>query len=147
MKYLLLDIDDTIAPLKVGGPDMVIIDSMGMELAIPQYIVNWLKKASEKEIKIFWCTDRPPVLGHLIEKTIGIETEGQLDFYNKTAYQWSKLYGIIEFCNEHENDLVVLADNLVEIMTKGVELPNNLITVLPSNGTLTRDDLKLIDRL
>lgn len=35
----------------------VIIDSMGIELAIPQYIADWLKKASEKQIKIFWCTD------------------------------------------------------------------------------------------
>lgn len=147
MKYLLLDIDDTIAPLKVGGPNMVIIDSMGMELAIPKYIADWLKKASEKQIKIFWCTDRPPILGSLIERTIGFKTEGQLQFYNTEAYEWRKLYGIIELCNEHENDLVVLADNLVERMTKGVELPSNLKTVLPSDATLTIEDLKLIDSL
>lgn len=147
MKYLLLDIDDTIAPLKVGGPNMVIIDSMGVELAIPQYIADWLKKASEKQIKIIWCTNRTPIVGALIEKTIGFKAEGQLQLYNKKAYEWEKLYGIIEFCNEHENDLVVLADNLVERMTRGVELPNNLKTVLPSDATLTIEDLKLIDSL
>ncbi|WP_221887490.1 hypothetical protein, partial [Enterococcus gallinarum] len=36
---------------------------------------------------------------------------------------------------------------LVERMTKGVELPSNLKTVLPSDATLTTEDLKLIDSL
>ncbi|WKB70999.1 hypothetical protein [Ligilactobacillus ruminis] len=40
-----------------------------------------------------------------------------------------------------------MADNLVERMTKGVELPNNLELVLPSDATLTIEDLKLIDGL
>lgn len=82
-------------------------------------------------------------MGTTIEKAIGFKTEGQLQFFNKKAYNWSKLYSIIEFCNEHEDDLVILADNLVERMTKGVELP----LVLPSDATLTIEDLKLIDGL
>ena len=86
-------------------------------------------------------------MGTTIEKAIGFKTEGQLQFFNKKAYNWSKLYSIIEFCNEHEDDLVILADNLVERMTKGVELPNNLELVLPSDTTLTIEDLKLIDGL
>ncbi len=86
-------------------------------------------------------------MGTTIEKAIGFKTEGQLQFFNKKAYNWSKLYSIIEFCNEHEDDLVILADNLVERMTKGVELPNNLELVLPSDATLTIEDLKLIDGL
>lgn len=85
--------------------------------------------------------------GDNYEKAIGFKTEGQLQFFNKKAYNWSKLYSIIEFCNEHEDDLVILADNLVERMTKGVELPNNLELVLPSDATLTIEDLKLIDGL
>lgn len=40
MNYLLLDIDDTIAPLKVGGQDTVAIDSMGIELSIPNHIAD-----------------------------------------------------------------------------------------------------------
>ncbi|SPC36364.1 conserved hypothetical protein [Carnobacterium divergens] len=43
--------------------------------------------------------------------------------------------------------MVVLADSFVERMTKGVELPSNLKTVLPSDATLTIEDLKLIDSL
>lgn len=147
MKYLLLDIDDTIAPLKIGGPNTVTVDRMGVEISIPIHVAEWLKKTSEKQIKIFWCTDRPLVMGSTIENAIGFKTEGQLNFFNKKAYDWSKLYGIIEFCNEHEDDLVILADNLVERMTRGLELPNNLELVLPSDATLTIEDLKLIDSL
>lgn len=147
MKFLLLDINDTIAPLRVGGPDMVTIDSMGVELSIPNHIANWLKKTAEKEIKIFWCTENSSIFGSLVERTIGFKTEGQLQLNNKSAYNWNKLYGIIEFCNAHENDIVVLADNFVEKMTKGVELPSNLKLVLPSDATLTSEDLNLIERL
>ncbi|TFJ43746.1 hypothetical protein CKN73_03645 [Carnobacterium divergens] len=118
-----------------------------MELAIPQYIADWLKKHLKSKSKFFGVQTRPPILGSLIERTIGFKTEGQLQFYNTKAYEWSKLYGIIEFCNELENDLVVLVDSLVERMTKGVELPSNLKTVLPSDATLTIEDLKLIDSL
>lgn len=147
MKYLLLDIDDTIAPLKIGGLNMVTVDRMGVEISIPIHIAEWLKKTSEKQIKIFWCTDRSPIMGSTIEYVIGFKTEGQLQFFNKKAYVWSKLYSIIEFCNKHEGDLVILADNLVERMTREVELPNNLELVLPSDATLTIEDLKLIDSL
>lgn len=147
MKYLLLDIDDTIAPLKIGGTNTVTVDRMGIKISIPIHVAEWLKKTSKKQIKIFWCTDRSPIMGAIIEKAIGFKTEGQLQFFNKKAYNWSKLYSIIKFCNEHEDDLVILADNLVERMTKGVELPNNLELVLPSDATLTIEDLKLIDDL
>lgn len=149
MKYLLLDIDDTIAPLKIGETNTVTVDRMSIEISIPINVAEWLKRTSKKQIKIFWCTDWSPIMGSTIEKAIGFKTEGQLQFFNKKAYNWSKLYSIIEFCIEHEDedDLIILADNLVERMTKGVELPNNLELVLPSDVTLTIEDLKLIDGL
>lgn len=42
---------------------------------------------------------------------------------------------------------MILADNLVERMTKGVALPNNLELILQSAATLTSEDLKLIESL
>lgn len=147
MKYLLLDINDTIAPLKVGGPNTVTVDRMGVAISVPNHVAEWLKRTSEKQIKIFWCTNLPPFVCSTIENGIGFKTEGKLQLFNKKAYGWEKLYSVIAFCNEHENDLVILADNLVEKMTKGVKLPNNLKLILPSDATLTIEDLKLIDSL
>ncbi|WKB71000.1 hypothetical protein [Ligilactobacillus ruminis] len=85
MKYLLLDIDDTIAPLKIGGTNTVTVDRMGIEISIPIRVAEWLKKTSKKQIKIFWCTDRSPIMGSIIEKAIGFKTEGQLQFFNKKS--------------------------------------------------------------
>lgn len=148
MRYLLLDIDDTIAPLKVGGPDTVTIDSMGIELSIPVYIANWLKNTNESDMKIYWCTDRPQIFGAMIEKILNFKTEGQLEFTNTKMYDWSKLYGVIDFCKKHPEDLVIFADNNVDRMIRNdEELPSNLKLVLPSKATLTIEDLALIDSL
>lgn len=152
MKYLLLDIDDTIAPLKYNRLDAVYVDcSHEGELGIPSYIADWLKTAKEKEIKIIWCTSRPPFVSLLVEKKIGFKSEDTLQFFNKKSYHWNKLYSIIEFCNEHEDDLVVLADNDIKEGTRGVKnLPQNLELVWPSDsrrGCLSMENLELIDSL
>lgn len=151
MKYLLLDIDDTIAPWLYKRVDAVVIDSMGIYLGIPEHIANWLKQIEETDIKIIWCTDRPPSICSMIEKKIGFKSEGQLEFFDKKAYTWSKLSGIIEFCDEHKSDVVIVADNDVIKGTKGVDkLPDNLTTVLPSDtsrGCLSVADLELIENL
>lgn len=40
MKYLLLDIDDTIAPLKIGGTNTVTVDRIGIEISIPIHVAE-----------------------------------------------------------------------------------------------------------
>lgn len=148
MKYLLLDIDDTIAPLTYRGLDAVVIDTMGIELAIPKYVAEWLKHVAAKEIHIVWCTSRPPVVCSLIEKKIGFKATDYLQFFNKKAYHWMKLSSIIEFCQAHENDLVVLADNDIREGTRGIQnLPTNLKMVWPSDSCLAIEDLEMIERL
>ena len=53
-KYLLLDIDDTIAPSMYRGSDAVEIETWGRgHLAIPKYIVDWIKLFSKKKTKAF----------------------------------------------------------------------------------------------
>ena len=148
MKYLLLDIDDTIAPLTYRGLDAVIIDTMGIELAIPKYIAAWLKQLAANEINIVWCTSRPPVVCSLIEKKIGFKATDYLQFLNKKAYHWMKLSSIIEFCHAHQSDLVVLADNDIREGTRGVpNLPTNLKMVWPSDSCLSLADLEKIESL
>ena len=49
-KYLLLDIDDTIAPSMYRGSDAIEIETWERgHLAIPKYIVEWVKLFSKKE--------------------------------------------------------------------------------------------------
>lgn len=150
MKYLLLDIDDTIAPLNYRSMDAIYVDTLeeGV-LGIPDYIADWLKTAKEKEIKIIWCTSRRIPIQYLVEKELRFESENALKFYNKKSYDWEKLYSIIEFCNEHAEDVVILADNDIKEGTRGVKnLPGNLKLVWPSDsrrGCLSKEDLELID--
>lgn len=40
MKYLLLDIDDTIAQLKIGGTNTVTVYRMGIEISIPIHVAE-----------------------------------------------------------------------------------------------------------
>lgn len=152
MKFLLLDIDDTISPWLYKGNDAIFIDTMGIELGIPKHIAEWLKKFSKEEVKIIWCTNRPPIVCALIEKKIGFKSEGKLTFTNPKAYAWNKLYGIVEFCNENSEHTIVLADNDVKEGTKGIKknLPDNLTLIYPSDqrrGCLSVEDLKKIDLL
>lgn len=150
MKYLLLDIDDTIAPLNYKSLDAVYVDcSEEGELGIPKYIAAWLKAAKEKEIKIIWCTSRRLPIRYLVEKALGFKSDGALQFFNQKRYDWNKLYSIIEFCNENVDNIVVLADNDIKEGTRGVkELPENLKLIWPSDtrrGCLSVEDLELID--
>ncbi len=151
MKYLLLDIDDTISPWSYKGRDAIFIDRMGIKLGIPKHLADWLAKLSDDEIKIIWCTSRPAVVRSLIEKKIMFKTYGHISFLNQHAYAWYKLFGIIKFCDEHKQDLVILADNDIEKGIKGItNLPNNLKLISPSDtirGCLSKEDLKLIDSL
>lgn len=150
MNYLLLDIDDTIAPWNYQGLDAVVIDSMGIYLGIPETIADWLHKSAEKEIKIIWCTSRGPVVCALVEQKIGFKAEGQLEFFNKKAYAWEKLASILEFCHDHQDDTVILADNDIKEGLRGItNLPNNLKLVWPTDrkGCLSLADLKLIENI
>lgn len=145
------DIDDTIAPWLYKRVDAVVIDSMGIYLGIPEYIATWLKTLHEKEIKIIWCTNREPFVCSMVEKKLDFKGEGQLEFYNKKAYDWNKLHGIIEFCDEHKDDIVILADNDVKEGTRGIDkLPDNLKIIWPSDasrGCLSVADLEAIENL
>lgn len=151
MKYLLLDIDDTIAPWLYKKSDAVVIDSMGIYLGIPEHIATWLQKSVEKEFKIIWCTNRERFVCSQIEKRIGFKSDGYLQFFNKKAYDWDKLYGIIGFCNEHDKDIVILADNDIKEGTRGIgNLPSNLKLIWPSDsqrGCLSVENLQLIDSM
>ncbi|GEQ62006.1 hypothetical protein VL4N_13880 [Vagococcus lutrae] len=150
MKYLLLDIDDTIAPLNYKSIDAVYVDcSEEGELGIPNYIADWLKTAKEKEIKIIWCTSRRGPIQYLVETKLGFKSDGTLQFFNQKSYHWNKLYSIIDFCNKHSEDIVILADNDIKEGTREVKnLPENLKLVWPSDtrrGCLSVEDLELID--
>lgn len=148
VKYLLLDIESTLTPLNYKGVDAVIVDIMGFCISFPRYIADWLKEIEEKEIKIIWCTSKKPYECKAIEDKIGFKSEGYLQFFNQNAYHWTKLSSIIDFCNEHEDDLVVLADNDIKEGTRGIQdLPINLELVWPSDSCLSVEDLELIDRL
>lgn len=151
MKYLLLDIDDTIAPLSSKPRDSIFIDRMGVKLGIPIDVAKWLKGLSDVGIKIVWCTSRPPMVRSLIEKKIPFESHGVVKFLNPNAYPWNKLYGIIKFCNEHPQDLVILTDNDIKDGTRGISnLPKNLKLVTPSDamrGCLSKADMELISSL
>ena len=151
MKFLLLDIDDTISPWLYKRNDAIFIDSIGVELGIPNYIADWLRNSSKNDIKIVWCTSRPPVVCSLIERVIGFKTYGRLSFINPKAYEWNKLYAIIKFCNENVDDIVILADNDIKEGTKGInKLPTNLKLIDPSDsirGCLSIEDLSIIDSL
>lgn len=61
MKYLLLDIDDTIAPLKIGGTNTVTVDRMGIEISIPIHVAEWLKKRLKNKLRFFGVQ-----IGHLL---------------------------------------------------------------------------------
>lgn len=148
-KYLLLDIDDTIAPLSYKGRDAVYIDRVGIRLGIPKYIADWLHDSPEKDIKVIWCTRRPPGVCSLFEKKISFKSYGRISFINGKAYNWDKLFSIIQFCNHHSDDVVILADNDIRDGTRGVQnLPPNLKLVPPADdsfGCLTEADLKIIE--
>lgn len=151
MKFLLLDIDDTLAPLSYKERDAIYINKMGVILGIPEYLSDWIENLPSDDIKVIWCTSRPFFVQSLIEKEIGFKTYGRISFINQSAYDWYKLFGIIKFCNEHLNDDIILADNDAKLGTiNEKELPSNLKIVHPSDttrGCLSKNDLKMIDSL
>lgn len=152
MKYLLLDIDDTISPLLYKGADAIQVDSWGVDLSIPKYIVDWMKKFSKKENhSLIWSTHRGST-AFIVSKTIGVKIEDALSFskkvnYNKTVY-WDKLPEIIKFAELHPEDTVICADNDAWIVTKNnIEIPSNLTFIVPSGniGCLSKEDLIRIE--
>ncbi|WP_125771137.1 hypothetical protein [Companilactobacillus furfuricola] len=151
MKYLLLDIDDTLAPLNYKGPDAVFINKMNFKMSIPAYIAIWLRNLSSDKIRIVWCTSRPLVVQSLVEKKLMFNTYGRISFINKRAYTWYKLFSIIKYCNEHHGDIIILVDNDAKLGTMNVDkFPNNLIMVYPSDtrrGCLSINDLLKIENL
>lgn len=151
MKYLLLDVEDTIALKRFQGKDVQLIEKMGIEFYVPNYIAKWLKESYQKDYKIIWCTSCSDFETKILENQIGFKVEDKLVFTNPKAYRWKKLYTIIKFCDNHPNDLIILADNDIMEGTSDVkDLPSNLRLVQPSNkryGCLSIEDLEFIDNL
>lgn len=148
-KYLLLDIDDTIAPSMYKGSDAVEIETWGRGyLAIPKYIVEWVKLFSKKENQsIWWCTDRASETTQ-IERQLQLKVEGKLMFTKPPKGIWKKQAAIVRFAEEHPEDTIICADNDATFMNTD-SLPDNLQLVVPS-GTikaLSREDLIIIDNL
>ncbi len=148
-KYLLLDIDDTIAPAMYKGSDAIEIETWGRgHLAIPGYIVEWLKMFSKKENQsIWWCTDRASETTQ-IESQLNLKVEGKLRFITAPKGTWKKQAAIIQFAEEHPKDTVICADNDANFVNIN-KLPDNLQFVIPS-GTimaLSKEDLINIDNL
>ena len=148
-KYLLLDIDDTIAPSMYRGSDAVEIETWGRgHLAIPKYIVEWVKLFSKKENQsIWWCTDRASETTQ-IEKQLPLKVGGKLMFTKPPKGVWKKQAAIIQFAENHPKDTVICADNDADYM-KYNEIPDNLRLVIPTgaNKALSRENLGEIDRL
>lgn len=148
-KYLLLDIDDTIAPSMYRGSDAIEIETWGRgHLAIPKYIVEWVKLFSKKENQsIWWCTDRASETTQ-IEKQLPLKVEDKLMFTKPTKGVWKKQAAIIQFAEEHPEDTIICADNDADCM-KANELPDNLRLVIPSGDikALSKEDLIVIDNL
>ena len=148
-KYLLLDIDDTIAPSMYRGSDAIEIETWGRgHLAIPKYIVEWVKLFSKKENQsIWWCTDRSNETTQ-IERQLPLKVEGKLMFTKPPKGFWKKQAAIIRFAEEHPKDTVICADNDADYM-KYNEIPDNLRLVIPTgaNKALSRENLVTIDNL
>lgn len=148
MKYLLLDIDDTIAPFDYKERDAIFIDLMGIRLGFPNYLAEWLSNLSDNEIRIVWCTKRDPSVTTLIEHKMGFTSYGRISFIKQKVYPWKKLASIIDFCNNHDQDTIVLADNDLRWGINGIKnLPKNINLVRPSDdhGCLSKNDLNLIE--
>ncbi|WP_058218179.1 hypothetical protein [Lactococcus lactis] len=146
-KYLLLDIDDTIAPQLYRGSDAVEIETWGRgHLAIPRYILDWLKNFSKgNNQSIWWCTDRTNETTQ-IESQLKLNIQGKLRFDNVPRGVWKKQASIIKFAVEHPKDIVICADNDADLI-KVDTLPKNLHLVIPT-GTikaLSKEDLNIID--
>lgn len=148
-KYLLLDIDDTIAPLMYRGTDAVEVETWGRgHLAIPSYIVDWLKIFSEKvNHSIWWCTDRTNETSQ-IESQLKLKVEGKLRFANTSKGIWKKQAAILQFAEEHPKDTIICADNDADFVNLN-SFPNNLYFIIPSWAikALSKEDLMTIDNL
>lgn len=147
--YLLLDIDDTIAPTMYRGSDAVYIDTWGRgHLAIPKYIVEWLKRFSKTENKsIWWCTDRASETTQ-IERQLPLKVNGKLRFTKPPEGVWKKQASILQFAAKHPDDVIICVDNDADLMTT-TNIPDNLYIIIPTGAikALSKDDLVTIDQL
>lgn len=147
MKYLLLDIDGTIVPSLNSEEDEFSNESL--IFGIPYYIGEWLIDIDE--YPIIWCTNRSADACQLIEEELGFDTKAKLDFSITKDYRWNKTNAIINFCQKHPSDSIILADDdALNNMDDVEKLPDNLIIVTPSDtkqGCLSREDLLKIDAL
>ncbi|WEV45815.1 hypothetical protein OZX60_03535 [Streptococcaceae bacterium ESL0687] len=148
--YLLLDVDDTLAPLNYRGSDAVEIETWGRgDLAIPRYIVDWLKAFSKKEnCEIVWCTDRESETAQ-IEKQLGFKASDKLIFDNASKGTWKKTSEILRFASSHPTSTVICADNDAWRIPSDLTLPSNLHLIIPndSKGCLSTEDLNTIDKM
>ncbi|WEV60371.1 hypothetical protein OZX68_05455 [Streptococcaceae bacterium ESL0729] len=149
-KYLLLDVDDTIAPLMYMGSDAIEIETWGRgHLAIPRYLVDWLKAFSKKENNsIWWCTDRTSETTQ-IERQVNLKIDGKLNFTGAPKGTWKKFPTILKFALDHPESLVICADNDAYREYSRTDLPSNLHFIVPSGkiGALSKEDLEVIDNI
>lgn len=147
IKYLLLDIDSTIAPNMYRGTDAVEVETWGQaHISIPRYIVDWLKLFAKKENhRIIWCTDMGNISAQ-IESQFKIDVQAKLKFNTAPLGVWKKQAAIIKFAIEHPEDIVICADNDADLI-KVDTLPKNLHLVIPTGSikALSKEDLNKID--
>ncbi|WP_429971780.1 hypothetical protein ACQW5G_04025 [Fructilactobacillus sp. Tb1] len=147
MKILLLDIDDTLCPLSYKGPDAVTVDEMGVQMAAPKYVVDGLKDfASKPNNSIVWATHRKRYFANTLAREMGFKTDGYLTFRDSSDASWNKLPDLVEYANEHPDDLVINADNDA-FAVKPSEVPANLKFIVPDGkkGCLSENDFKKIN--
>lgn len=97
MKYLLLDIDDTIALLKIVGPNMVTVDRRDVEISIPTHVAKWLKKRLKKFLRFFGIQIGHLLWGQLSRKQYVLKQKANYNFSIKKHIIGVKFIALLNF--------------------------------------------------
>lgn len=120
-KYILLDVNGTVGtdtvPIleKIENPDNFIwVDKV--EAHIKLSTLSTIKRLCEEyDATVLWCSlraDDPLCLNDLIDVDWG-----WLDVNSKVvrSNEWSKTAAIVDFANEHPDDVIVLCDDMLRV--------------------------------
>ncbi|WP_414672525.1 HAD domain-containing protein [Lactovum miscens] len=151
MLYILLDIDGTILPTHISDkshPSTKIsldISETNLPLSLYEDITNELVKISHSNyVKIIMCSSWGET-SIQIAQYLGIKSDEYLVFFNDNPKQWYKWQSIVNFCETHPKDKIILCDDLASYEVTRHK-PHNLIKIFqpnPQDG-LTMKDLHKI---
>ena len=156
-KYILLDVNGTVGtdtvPIleKIENPDNFIwIDKV--EAHIKLSTLTTIKRLCEEyDATVLWCSlraDDPLCLNDLIDVDWG-----WLDVNSKVvrSNEWSKTAAIVDFANEHPDDVIVLCDDMLRVGGALWEIRNqapSVHTIIPSTTIgLTDGELYRLERI